>query len=636
MAMVASLLPVAGAVPTQARGEGTTESRQPAVVVMDFSGSMNKADADSHKTTRLAAAKSAVGTVLSSAPKDSDLGLMVFGARDSSCGDVQTLNPVGPFDAKALTAKVNGLKAVGNTPIGPALKHAADELKGVDGPRSIILVSDGEANCTPPDPCDEAKILASQGVDVKVHTIGFRLAGNDKATSMLRCIADATGGTYTDADDASQLQRALTSQTYRALEGYEVAGTRVRGGPTETTAERLEVGQYVTRMPGGPMRRAYDDTTVAYPNRRYFSVPHRQGWRTIVTATLVRPTTTRYAETNLDAHLDVVRVASEGGAKCASMGTTGTDAMTSSAVDLTSITDLDEDVLASQCGNSPWWIVGVNRHGKGWADQELDVEITVTMRKEAVSGLHAAADPGSASPAAVAEPRSVTGGSSFNDAPVLQPGETISDDVNTNERRYFKVPVRYGQNLDVRAELPRDGQRQKPTLAGVSVVALNPLRETLSWGESTMTLSEMGARTDGRLERPILPQHLDTPDESYGIAGMHYIVVGRDSTSKEWKDAKAPVGFTLTPTVWGEPVDVGTVLITTPEQFRAEFERPVASASPRRHASVSTTPTPAQAVPSTQPVVEPRRHTGAWVGLGIAVAVVVAGTMWLVIRRSRS
>ena len=45
VAMVASFLLVAGAVPTQARGEGTTESRQPAVVVMDFSGSMNKADA---------------------------------------------------------------------------------------------------------------------------------------------------------------------------------------------------------------------------------------------------------------------------------------------------------------------------------------------------------------------------------------------------------------------------------------------------------------------------------------------------------------------------------------------------------------------------------------------------------------
>ena len=69
--------------------------------------------------------------------------------------------PVGPLDAAAITAQVSRGRASGYTPIGNALRAAADALPA-EGPRSIVLVSDGEDTCAPPTPCDVAAELDSR------------------------------------------------------------------------------------------------------------------------------------------------------------------------------------------------------------------------------------------------------------------------------------------------------------------------------------------------------------------------------------------------------------------------------------------------------------------------------------------
>jgi len=105
------------------------------------------------------------------------------------------LAPVAPLDPTALTNQIHNITASGYTPIGNALKAAADALPH-EGPRSIVLVSDGEDTCAPPTPCDVARDLHQQGIDLTVHTVGFKVDAT--ARDQLTCIAQETGGTYSD------------------------------------------------------------------------------------------------------------------------------------------------------------------------------------------------------------------------------------------------------------------------------------------------------------------------------------------------------------------------------------------------------------------------------------------------------
>src|SRR5690606_4133996 len=119
--------------------------------------------------------------------------------RAQGCQDVTVLQPPQALDRGALTDAVDRVTPRGFTPIGRSLEVAAEALPQ-RGPRSIVLVSDGEDTCAPPEPCEVVQALAGQGLDLVVHTVGF---GVDDATrAQLACIAQATGGTYSDAPDA--------------------------------------------------------------------------------------------------------------------------------------------------------------------------------------------------------------------------------------------------------------------------------------------------------------------------------------------------------------------------------------------------------------------------------------------------
>lgn len=255
---LAALLPAA--VPASATGTATgTADRPPRIeTVLDVSGSMAEKDAGGQ--TRLDAAKSAVGALLDGTPDGTAMGLRVYGARypgtdlARGCQDTQLLAPVQPMDSAAKNAAKRGtasLKAVGMTPTGHSLRAAADDL-GDTGPRRIILVSDGEDTCAPPGPCEVARELKGAGIDLTVDVVGFRVGAATKKE--LRCIADATKGTYVDAGDAEELTGRLTDSVKRALTPYESSGTPTRGGKDCPSAPVLAPGQYVDRFGYGVNR----------------------------------------------------------------------------------------------------------------------------------------------------------------------------------------------------------------------------------------------------------------------------------------------------------------------------------------------------------------------------------------------
>ncbi|GAA1056811.1 hypothetical protein GCM10017608_11730 [Agromyces luteolus] len=164
------------------------------VFLVDTSSSMEGAP--------LAQAQRALARSLDAVPDDRAVGLRTFAG---GCDDPPaTLVDPAVGNREELRRAVDGLFASGGTPTGPALLTAARALSGGSG--TIVLISDGFAECDPP-PCVVAAALMEQGFDIRINTVGYAFDG--EPPSELTCVAEATGGRYFDADDEESLVAVL-------------------------------------------------------------------------------------------------------------------------------------------------------------------------------------------------------------------------------------------------------------------------------------------------------------------------------------------------------------------------------------------------------------------------------------------
>ncbi|MCC6919035.1 MAG: VWA domain-containing protein [Alphaproteobacteria bacterium] len=185
-----------------AAAEGETNDT---MMILDASGSMWGVVGGE---TKIAAARSAVRTLLDGWPATRRLGLMAYGhRRKGDCADIETIAPVGTADAAAIGAAVDRLNPKGKTPIADALTRAATDLRSSETRATILLVSDGIETCGG-DPCAVARALDASGVDFTAHVVGFDVT-DPAARAQLQCIADVSGGVYRDAADAGGLAEAL-------------------------------------------------------------------------------------------------------------------------------------------------------------------------------------------------------------------------------------------------------------------------------------------------------------------------------------------------------------------------------------------------------------------------------------------
>lgn len=197
---------------TAAADPNPADSRlQPLILVMDTSGSM--------EGERLARAKEAAVTFIDNAAIYERVGLFTYpgGAeRDGCTPGTFRLDPQAngtPDDARVA---VSQLSADGDTPTGPALESIIRYMveQRLSAGR-VVLISDGEANCGNVDICDYADEMQQRGVALEVSTVSFD--NTETGNAQLQCIAKRTGGTYTDAKDWEEAERALRdNQSYRA------------------------------------------------------------------------------------------------------------------------------------------------------------------------------------------------------------------------------------------------------------------------------------------------------------------------------------------------------------------------------------------------------------------------------------
>ncbi|MCW2136956.1 Ca-activated chloride channel family protein [Actinoplanes cyaneus] len=237
-----------GAAPANAREPGASEPPR-VELVLDVSGSMAAADIDGE--TRIAVAKRAFGKVVDALPATTQLGIRVLGAtyggkdKKIACQDTQQIIPIGPVNQVQAKNAIATLKPTGYTPIGLALKQAAADLGDTGATRRIVLITDGEDTCTPPDPCEVARDLAAQGTHLVVDTLG--LTPDEKTRKQLVCISTATGGTFAAANSEEELTDRVQQLVDRAATPPPVQPATVTGTGSCANAPLLAPGVYTDR-----------------------------------------------------------------------------------------------------------------------------------------------------------------------------------------------------------------------------------------------------------------------------------------------------------------------------------------------------------------------------------------------------
>jgi len=409
----------AGAVTTVEAGavravQGEGDGRM--VLVLDSSGSM--AEPADGGQTKMQAAKEALAEVIGGLPPQQPVGLRVYGSQAFSrddpgpCTDTELALPVDTGNRSQMRAAVRGFKPFGETPIGNALLAAAEDL-GSEGPRTVVLVSDGEATCAP-DPCEVAADLAKKGIDLKIDVVGLGVTG--EAREQLACIAERGHGTYYDARDADDLAASLDRLATRALRPFKLSGEPVAGTPTPAGAPPITAGNWVDDL--GPEGRKSGVRTYVVQREFPGSTLHLSATITAAAnqadAVMVEASTAEgICVTDND-----FRLADGTALLSAGVGVGPDSATTGSA----SCAEADEVVLTVRrgIGSTPGYGAGRATPVEIRVTEELPVTDTSSLPPSTTDG--AWKPPQDAGRAAVE-----LGGSSFADAPVVEPGRYRGD-----------------------------------------------------------------------------------------------------------------------------------------------------------------------------------------------------------------
>ncbi|MFE5480721.1 VWA domain-containing protein [Nocardia sp. NPDC056541] len=540
----------------------------PTMLVLDASGSMLAADPGGG--TKMDAARTAVRGFVTTAPATAKVGLSVYGTgtgstdaeKPAGCRDVSVLVPADTIDKPALTSTVDRITPSGFTPIGAALRTAAGALP-TEGPRSIVLVSDGLDTCAPPDPCEVARELSADGASIVVHTIGFGV--DDASRAQLICIADTTGGTYTDAADGKALERVLPRVSTAALRDYTAAGTPVEGAAGYQDAPAVVPGQYLD--------------TIGQKKPRYYAVDVPEGATAYFSGTVSFPRGENAVSSNNSLRL---RVAGVEGQDCnaseqenAVRSTDGVALTVSSQ--WTGATDAkDGTARTDKCKGGGRYYFSVEWSGVADnAPATLPLELNVTVEPGVTDG----GRPAEPEPVSFTAPSGpvvpLAGGGSFNVATALDGSGVYGDTVQRGEFVFYKVKLDWGQGLAYRVRFLETPGRGLDNVSVVTTTLYTPYRK-----EAADEFASYNGAPD------ILPsnkQALAIPEVRYrnressdrevsenALAGWYYIAVKVSPTQND-PGVVRPVPVELDVVVTGTP-EVGPTYRAVPGSTDSSIE----------------------------------------------------------------
>lgn len=245
-----------GAVPGELRvlasSERPTAEKTGAVeVILDASGSMLKRLGDER---RIEIAKDALENLARNViPEGTRFALRVFGHKeaDSCRSDLEI--PAAALDRAAVSAKIRTIEAMNlaKTPIAASLSKVEQDLAGVSGAVTVVLLTDGEETCDG-DPGAAIEKLRKAGFDVRVNIVGFAI--NELALKeQFVAWARIGNGRYIEAHDKEELREAMNRSLdvpFEVLSGADVKATGVVNGESVL----LLPGTYQVRLLGSNPR----------------------------------------------------------------------------------------------------------------------------------------------------------------------------------------------------------------------------------------------------------------------------------------------------------------------------------------------------------------------------------------------
>lgn len=226
---------------------GALASDSAVEIILDASGSMlqkigsqRRIDIAKQTLTKLTAEIIPAGT---------RFALRVFGREANSCQTDLDI-PLAPLSPAAASARIAALEARNNakTPIGASLAKVAEDLRGVNGERLVILVTDGEETCGG-DPAGAIDTLKKSGVSVRVNIVGFAVDEPGIAATFRRW-TDVGGGMYFDAKDAAGLSKALSLAVKPGFEVIDAQGRVIAAGLVGGEPVQVVPGEHSVRLKG--------------------------------------------------------------------------------------------------------------------------------------------------------------------------------------------------------------------------------------------------------------------------------------------------------------------------------------------------------------------------------------------------
>ncbi len=420
------------------------------VLVLDSSGSMAEPAGDGH--TKIAAARTALSSVVTKLPEAAEVGLRVYGAtvfkrtQAGACTDTQLTVPIGTGNRPQLQTAIAKYKPYGETPIGYALQQAAKDL-GPVGQRTIVLVSDGEATCAP-EPCAVARSIAQQGIDLKIDVVGFRVGG--KARTQLQCVAREGRGDYYDAESTIDLEAGLGRLSTRAFRPFRISGTPVHGAPQQEGAPVLAPGHYSDTF-------GVDNTSKHYLIKR-----------TMKGSTLRAGVSFRRPAGGSLVIQSEVRLNTLAGEQCGWSYPRGFDGDQGLATG-TAASWSKYEKKNDECADSDQLVLTVNP-GKEYEQLKgvpYELRIDEEPPVDSIANLPAAAADPVWTQLSGSTPREIVPGSSFPDAPLLQPG-TYKTTLMPGELQLYRVKADWGQRIQA--------QMTVPEMAGAAADAMDGIR----------------------------------------------------------------------------------------------------------------------------------------------------------------
>ncbi len=504
------------------------------MLVLDSSGSMQE---KAGGTTKIAAAKDALASVIAKLPTEQEVGLRVYGATvfsakdKGACTDSQRSVDLGTANRPELQDAVDTYKPYGETPTGYALQQAAKDL-GEDGQRTIVLVSDGESTCSP-DPCAVAEDLAKDGILLRIDVVGLDVSG--KARDQLKCVAASGKGTYYDANDAASLADSLDVSSTRASRPFDLTGEPVEGTADPTDAPVIARGQYLdTFGPGDGLwykvRRTADNSTF------HVGVTHRSA------------DTGNFGD---KAYIGVYAGADKD--RCAYSTTFARGNIAYAAA-----TSWKRSPDACNTAKTLWVNVKQASSRRDFAGEPVEIAVYEEPPVSDPAGSDLPATPAKPSWTTLSPSAPKTGvvpGTSISNAPAVSDG-TYALDINPGETQVVAVPLDWGQNLQAQFDGKLTAAHRNSDFDAPWVQVLGPVRQAVDTDEYGVDSKPKDWST--RTSR--LPDNLSdyrTGSQSYTIGygnraevksnlssssvpGLRYVQVSYPA------DNEAPITYTLT------------------------------------------------------------------------------------------